>query len=84
MNSGRTASGHRKKRTDFLTTFTFNKKIADFILAHVKPDFYVTIDGPIRSNSFEKGSERIDTTDLEILRIDAHPPKSEASSDDIE
>ena len=31
-------SGHRKKRTDFLTTFTFNKKIADFILAHVKPD----------------------------------------------
>jgi single-stranded DNA-binding protein len=77
-------SGERKKRTDFLTAHTFNRKIGDFILAHVKPGYQVTIDGRIRSNSYEKGSERIYTTDLEILRIDAHPPRSEASSGDVE
>lgn len=77
-------SGERKKRTDFLTAHTFNKKIGDFILTHVKPGYQVTIDGRIRSNSYEKGSERIYTTDLEILRIDAHPPRSEASSSDAE
>jgi single-strand DNA-binding protein len=77
-------SGERKKRTDFLTAYTFNKKIGDFVLAHVKPSYQVTIDGRIRSNSYEKGSERIYTTDLEILRIDAHPPRAEASSGELE
>jgi single-strand DNA-binding protein len=77
-------SGERKKRTDFLTAYTFNKKIGDFVLAQVKPGYQVTIDGRIRSNSYEKGSERIYTTDLEILRIDAHPPRTEASSGDPE
>ena len=77
-------SGARKKRTDFLTAYTFNKKIGDFVLAQVKPGYQVTIDGRIRSNSYEKGSERIYTTDLEILRIDAHPPRTEASSGDLE
>ena len=77
-------SGERKKRTDFLTAYTFNKKIGDFVLAHVKPGYQVTIDGRIRSNSYEKGSERIYTTDLEILRIDAHPPRSEPSGGDLE
>ena len=67
-------SGERKKRTDFLTAHTFNKKIGDFIVAHVKPGYQVAIDGRIRSNSYERGGERIYTTDLEILRIDAHPP----------
>lgn len=77
-------SGERKKRTDFLTAYTFNKKIGTFILAHVKPGHQVTIDGRIRSNSYEKGSEHIYTTDLEILRIDAHPPGREASGGDLE
>lgn len=76
--------GEREKRTDFLTAHTFNKRIGDFILAHVKPGYQVTIDGRIRSNSYDKGGERIYTTDLEILRIDAHPPRSEASSGDSE
>lgn len=71
-------SGERKKRTDFLTAYTFNKKIGDFVLSAVKPGFQVTIDGRIRSNSYERGSERVYTTDLEILRIDAHPPRTES------
>lgn len=78
------ASGERKKRTDFLTAYTFNKKIGDFIQTQVKQGHQVTIDGRIRSNSYEKGSERVYTTDLEILRIDAHPQRSEASSGDLE
>ena len=77
-------SGERKKRTDFLTAYTFSKKIGDFVLAHVKPGFQVTIDGRIRSNSYEKGSERIYTTDLEIIRIDAHPPRAEFGGGDPE
>lgn len=75
-------SGERKKRTDFLTAYTFNKKIGDFLLAHAKPGFQVTIDGRIRSNSYEKGGERIYTTDLEIVRIDAHPPRAASGGDD--
>lgn len=77
-------SGERKKRTDFLTAYTFNKKIGDFVLAHVKPGFQVTIDGRIRSNSYEKGGERIYTTDLEIIRIDAHPPRTDSGGGDPE
>lgn len=77
-------SGERKKRTDFLTAYTFNKKIGDFIQTQVKQGHQVTIDGRIRSNFYEKGSERVYTTDLEILRIDAHPQRSEASSGDLE
>jgi single-strand DNA-binding protein len=77
-------TGERKKRTDFLTAYTFNKKIGDFVLAHAKPGYQVTIDGRIRSNSYEKGSDRIYTSDLEILRIDAHPPRTEAANGDLE
>ncbi len=77
-------SGERKKRTDFLTAYTFNRKIGEFVLEHVKPGFQVTIDGRIRSNSYEKGSERIYTTDLEIIRIDAHPPRTESGGGDQE
>ncbi len=77
-------SGERKKRTDFLTAYTFNKKIGDFVLAQVKPGFQVTIDGRIRSNSYEKESERIYATDLEIIRIDAHPPRGESGGGDPE
>ena len=77
-------SGERKKCTDFLTAHTFNKKVGDFILAHVKPGYQVTIDGRIRSNSYQKGSERVYTTDLEIHRIDAHPPRTEAGGGDPE
>jgi single-strand DNA-binding protein len=77
-------TGERKKRTDFLTAYTFNKKIGDFVAARVKPGDQVTVDGRIRSNSYEKGSERIYTTDLEILRIDAHPPRGDESGGDLE
>ncbi len=73
-------TGERKKRTDFLTAYTFNKKIGDFVLAHIKPGYQVTIDGRIRSNSYEKGGDRVYSTDLEIIRIDAHPPRAEAGS----
>ncbi len=75
-------SGERKKRTDFLTAFTFNSKIGDYIIKNVKIGFQVTIDGRIRSNSYERAGERVYTTDLEIVRLDAHPPHRDQSPDD--
>jgi single-strand DNA-binding protein len=77
-------TGERKKRTDFLTAYTFNKKIGDFVLAQIKPGYQVTIDGRIRSNSYEKNGDRIYSTDLEIVRIDAHPPATAAGDDGSE
>ena len=76
-------TGERKKRTEFLTAYTFNKKIGDFVLAQVKPGYQVTIDGRIRSNSYEKAGDRVYSTDLEIIRIDAHPPRAEAGSNGV-
>lgn len=72
-------TGERKKKTDFLTAFTFNRKIGDYLIAQVKQGYQVTIDGRIRSNSYEKGGERIYTTELEITRLDAHPPQGGAN-----
>ncbi|MBG0812338.1 single-stranded DNA-binding protein [Methylosinus sp. H3A] len=75
-------TGERKKKTDFLTAFTFNRKIGDYIIANVKIGWQVNIDGRIRANSYEKGADRIYTTELEIGRIDAHPISDTRGGDD--
>src|SRR5208283_1308751 len=74
-------SGERKKRTEFLTAYTFNAKIGGFLIDKVNIGDQITIDGHIRTNSYDKGGEKIYTQDLEILRLDAHPPRADRVAD---
>jgi len=75
-------SGERKKRTEFLTAFTFNPKIGGFLVDKVNIGDQITIDGHIRANSYERSGERIYTMDLEIARLDAHPARADRALDD--
>ena len=75
-------SGERKKRTEFLTAFTFNAKIGDFLVDKVNIGDQITIDGHIRANSYEKNGEKIYTIDLEMARLDAHPARADRAPDD--
>lgn len=75
-------TGERKKRTDYLTAFTFNPKIGAYILNSVGVGNQVTIDGHLRANSFDKGADKIYTTELEIFRVDAHPPRADRGHDE--
>ena len=75
-------SGERKKRTEFLTAFTFNPKIGGFLVDKVNIGDQITIDGHIRANSYERNGEKIYTMDLEIARLDAHPARADRALDD--
>ena len=75
-------SGERKKRTEFLTAFTFNVKIGGFLVDKVNIGDQITIDGHIRANSYEKNGEKTYTMDLEIARLDAHPVRADRALDD--
>lgn len=75
-------SGERKKRTDFLSAFTFNPKIGAFLTEKVNIGDHITIDGHLRANSYERAGEKVYTIDLEILRLDAHPAHADRAPDD--
>jgi single-strand DNA-binding protein len=75
-------SGERKKRTEFLTAFTFNAKIGGFLVDKVNIGDQITIDGHIRASSYERNGEKIYTMDLEIARLDAHPARADRALDD--
>ena len=75
-------SGERKKRTDYLSAFTFNPKIGAFLADKVNIGDHITIDGRLRANSFERAGEKVYTIDLEILRLDAHPVRADRAMDD--
>jgi single-stranded DNA-binding protein len=76
-------SGEKKKRTEFLTAYTFNAKIGGFLIDKVNIGDQITIDGHIRANSYDKGGEKIYTQDLEIVRLDAHTARADHVADDV-
>ncbi len=76
-------SGEKKKRTEFLTAYTFNANIGGFLIDKVNIGDQITIDGHIRANSYDKGGEKIYTQDLEIVRLDAHPVRADHVADDV-
>ena len=66
-------SGERKKRTEFLTAFTFNAKIGGFLEVKVNIGDQITIDGHIRANSYERNGERVDPRTRRLTRLaDSH------------
>ena len=74
-----------KETTDYLTLTTWSEKTAAFLMKSAQVGDHVTADGRIQAGSFEKGGEKIYTTDLIIRTIDIHPKASKpASHDDSE
>ena len=73
-------SGERKKRTEFLTAFTFNAKIGAFLADKVNIGDQITIDGHVRANSYERNGEKIYTMDWKSPASTRIPHEPTASS----
>lgn len=71
-----------KETTDFLTLQTWSEKKAAFLMKSAQVGDHVTADGRIQASSYDKGDEKVYTTDLIIGEIDIHPKASKPASPD--
>ena len=76
------SSGERKTRTEYLTLTTFSEKTGAWLMANARVGQAVTADGKITAGSYEKGGEKVWTTDLVIRTVDVHPSNAKVASHD--
>lgn len=74
-------TGEKRKRTDYLSAYTFNPKIGEFLATTVCIGDQIIIDGHLRANNYERGADKVYTTELEIVRLDAYKPADRAPGD---